>query len=106
MISSSHAVYGVSGPSHPGSKAAGDGRYGHSDLGGNVWEWVFDSYTEPYPTETCDDCATHTAAQYRGNRGGSFANVAANLIASLRGALDPALTRSSIGFRCARNPPP
>jgi formylglycine-generating enzyme len=105
-ITPSQAVYATDAPSVPGAQPAGDGRWGHADLAGNVSEWVFDNYTTPYPTETCRDCANHTAAAFRGVRGGSFLNARDLLFTSYRSALDPAATRAVIGFRCARDPAP
>src|SRR3954464_15259673 len=53
-----------------GTKPAGDGRWGQSDLAGNVVEWMLDSLSV-YPTP-CTDCAKLTAASDRVIRGGSF----------------------------------
>jgi len=39
-----------------GSKPAGKGRWGHTELVGNVAEWTLDWYREGYPTP-CADCA-------------------------------------------------
>jgi formylglycine-generating enzyme required for sulfatase activity len=38
---------GRSGPLEVGSRPKGNGPFGHSDLAGNVWEWVNDLY-DPY----------------------------------------------------------
>jgi formylglycine-generating enzyme required for sulfatase activity len=81
---------------------AGDGKWGQSDLAGNVWEWTLDwnaSYVTP-----CTDCANLTAASERVLRGGSYTTAASFLLVSYRLSHD-ALTRDGdIGLRCARAP--
>jgi formylglycine-generating enzyme required for sulfatase activity len=108
-ITSANAIY--TSPTltldRPGTRSpAGDGRWGHADLAGNAWEWVFDYYVSPYATTTCVDCANYTVSQFRVNRGGSYANTAAEVITSIRGASSQTLPGKTIGFRCARNPAP
>jgi sulfatase modifying factor 1 len=100
------AVFGQTAPppGTVGSKAAGNGRYGQSDLAGNVWEWYLDAYTTTPPVP-CTDCAVIDPNNTsRGVRGGGFASAAA----SLR-ALDPSpyaypydYRAYGIGARCAR----
>jgi len=84
-----------------GTKPAGDGRWGQSDLAGNVWEWTLDWYA-PYATP-CEDCANLTAASYRVIRGGGFDGNASYLRASNRSyfASDRYV---AVGVRCARPP--
>ena len=53
-----------------GSKPMGDGRWGQSELAGNVWEWTLDlygAYISP-----CVDCASTSSGTHREFRGGGF----------------------------------
>jgi formylglycine-generating enzyme required for sulfatase activity len=91
-----------------GSVAAGNGRWGHADLSGNVYEWVLD-YIGP-PVVPCTDCAllppaASTLADERIDRGGSFSESnAVRLTNDYRGSAG-GLTRSSgVGVRCAGIP--
>ncbi len=82
----------------------GDGRWGQSDLAGNVAEWVLDWYESTFSLP-CDDCAVvQSSSSERVTRGGAFASAASNLRTARR-SLGPPDTRSVIvGFRCARAP--
>jgi formylglycine-generating enzyme required for sulfatase activity len=79
----------------------GDGRWGQSDLGGNVWEWTLDWRGTPYPMP-CRDCADVAAGAYRSFRGGSFDDIAATLRSADRHVYYPEY-RGFIGSRCARS---
>lgn len=87
-----------------GTKPAGDGRWGQSDLGGNVWEWTLDWYASPYPQNPCPDCANLTPATYWVVRGGSFDNDATYLRAADRSSNTPPARNNVVGLRCARTP--
>ncbi len=89
-----------------GSKSPkGDGKWGHTDLAGNVDEWVQDTYGT-YPTP-CTNCAPLTIAgsfPLQVYRGGSFLAPTTNLIASDRlNGITLTSRSTSFGVRCARN---
>jgi len=86
-----------------GSKPMGDGRWGQSDLAGNVWEWTLDWYAGIY-VNPCIECAKLTASSNRVFRGGSFVNDATYLRAGYRSYFTPTYRDYVIGVRCARTP--
>ena len=47
---------GCAGIGVVGSTPAGDGRWGHADLSGNVGEWTLDRFVNSFPTDPCVDC--------------------------------------------------
>ena len=83
-----------------GQYPKGNGRYGHTDLGGNLGEWLLDSsasYANP-----CTNCAAVDATATREVRGGSFYTVTADLLAGHRNGLNNPWNRGSdMGVRCA-----
>lgn len=83
-----------------GTLPAGDGRWGHSDLAGNVYEWALDFMGE-YP-ETCNDCANFVGSAHRELRGGSFAANPELIRAGRRIGIAPAERNELAGIRCAR----
>jgi len=85
-----------------GTKPAGDGRWGQSDLAGNVHEWTLDWHTNY--ADTCINCADLTVALSRVLRGGSFDYDAADLRAGTRNFASPTYSRGDVGVRCARTP--
>jgi sulfatase modifying factor 1 len=85
-----------------GSKPQGNGRWGHAELAGNAYEWVFDGFPEQWP-QPCVDCATIEATQKYGRttRSGSFSDKPpGNLTTGSRIYAQPDY-RSGSGFRCA-----
>jgi formylglycine-generating enzyme required for sulfatase activity len=87
-----------------GSKPAGDGLWGQSDLAGNVWEWNLDWYAPAYATP-CTDCADLTAATNRIIHGGSYQDNLNAIRASYRyPGYVPTGRVPNVGFRCARAP--
>ncbi|HRI68292.1 MAG TPA: SUMF1/EgtB/PvdO family nonheme iron enzyme, partial [Polyangium sp.] len=91
----------------PGSRSPrGDGKFGHADLAGNIWEWLLDSYASTYPTP-CIDCAFLGDEATRVLRGGAFSSSASSLRNITRGSFAPisnALAVANYGIRCARMP--
>jgi formylglycine-generating enzyme required for sulfatase activity len=80
----------------------GDGRWGQSDLAGNVGEWVLDWYATY--TNPCSNCVNLTVASGRVLRGGTFFDVASTLLAAVRNIYTPASRLYNIGARCLRIP--
>lgn len=95
----------VGRPARVGSVSpAGDGRWGQSDLAGNVWEWTLDVYVDPYPLP-CSNCANLSPPTgMRNHRGGSFYYDAVPLRGARREAANAVLRTADRGARCARQP--
>jgi formylglycine-generating enzyme required for sulfatase activity len=107
-ITGVNAVYGnmdcESGPCDVGSRSPrGDGRWGHADLAGNVFEMVLDWYATPYRRNPCVDCADLTQAEGRVIRGGAFRYSANYLKTADRHGMARA-SGDDAGARCARSP--
>lgn len=75
------------------------------DLSGNVWEWVWDRYSDSYQgAETQDPRGTGTGVN-RVQRGGSFIDEAVFARVAYRARLGPTDRVSNVGFRLARSYP-
>jgi formylglycine-generating enzyme required for sulfatase activity len=83
-----------------GTKAEGDGRWGHADLAGNVGEWTLD-WLAPYASP-CNDCANLTTATARVVRGGHFQSQVFSLRVGSRDSRVPMAREAHVGVRCAR----
>lgn len=82
-----------------GSKPAGNGRWGHADLAGNVFEWIFDTTFPP----VCVDCGTNVGDN-PGNliRGGAATFTTEALRAGYRVGTGSDARAAIFGARCAR----
>jgi formylglycine-generating enzyme required for sulfatase activity len=81
----------------------GDGKWGQSDLVGNIWQWMYDNYDDPYAQSPCDDCADEPQASVNALRGGSAFHGTDWLPVSIRHSASAATPRwADVGFRCAR----
>jgi formylglycine-generating enzyme required for sulfatase activity len=93
-----------------GSAPAGNGKWGHSDLTGNVWELTLDLeldsavdaglYADFF--DPCNDCANTTSGPGRIARSGAFDNPATPVSAIVWTPSD--IGHPNLGFRCARSP--
>lgn len=80
----------------------GDGKWGQSDLGGNVMEWTLDGYAAY--VNPCVDCADLTTLGNRVMRGGSFGTYAPPLRGPLYLGVVSEHRDVDFGVRCARKP--
>jgi formylglycine-generating enzyme required for sulfatase activity len=96
------ACSGVVNIAPVGSASAGDGKYGQSDLGGNIEEWTLDPFGL-YP-KPCTNCINATASSFRVAKDGSFAGYAYAMAASWHVGLGQADRYNALGARCARTP--
>ncbi|MEP7119520.1 MAG: SUMF1/EgtB/PvdO family nonheme iron enzyme [Byssovorax sp.] len=88
-----------------GSHPSGNGRWGHRDLAGGMFEWNLDWYDAAWygaGGAACVNCADINGASSRVLRGGSWLNEATRLRAAARIGDTPANRSENSGFRCAR----
>ena len=72
------------------------------DMSGNVWEWVFDAYSEfAYTTTEAVDPIVREG-MYRVCRGGGYTSSIDSLRSTIRGAYEPDVQSSALGFRMVR----
>ena len=86
-----------------GTKTAGNGKWGQSDLAGNVFEWNLD-WNNSFAAR-CNNCANVSTSSFRVFRGGSFGGGASYLPADYRNLDYPVARNSNYGGRCARSAP-
>lgn len=89
-----------------GSFPGGDGRWGHSDLAGNVAEMTLDYSMGAAASgpATCTDCTT-SSGMYMDVHGGGFKSTTWNLYTWTRYPQSDKARSPEIGFRCARKAP-
>ncbi len=92
--------------SPPGSKSPqGDARWGQSDLAGNMYEWVMDSWSDSYGIAVCVDCVNVTPGSDAVLRGGSFNYGSDRAQTDARFHYNAKDGRFAFtGIRCARSP--
>lgn len=80
----------------------GDGKFGHTDLSGGVYEWMLDKWASPYANINCTDCADLVSGASRVIRGGDWRSTSASLPNNTRGVAGPTFHLDYLGGRCAR----
>jgi formylglycine-generating enzyme required for sulfatase activity len=93
-------------PARVGSTPKGMSRWGQHDLGGNMYEWVADIWTDEYPTTSeCTDCAVTAWTEPGGRvmRGGAFLSEPLALSTTFRSVAGEDSPYQHIGLRCARD---
>ena len=104
-IDGTYAVYNSNSTQNVGSKSPkGDGKWGQSDLAGNVFEWNLDWCASAY-VNPCTNCADLTSASTRVFRGGGFPLDDPYLESASRTSFFPGDRYNYVGARCARTSP-
>jgi len=97
------------GPSAVGTHRKGDRIWPSGaihDLGGNVWEWVLDSYIPYSGKDEVDPLHDKPAIGTRVVRGGGWNRSGRGIMAAFRGGAISSYKVPGLGFRCVRNPKP
>jgi formylglycine-generating enzyme required for sulfatase activity len=81
-------------------KPLGDGKWGHADLAGSLFEPTLDSWASSLPG-TCNDCVVLNGSLNIARKGGSFERAASMLLNSARNNLMPDVRGNYEGVRCA-----
>lgn len=89
-----------------GSKPDGNGRFGHADLVGSIYEWTLDWFAN-YPEALRDDYAKTDTGTGRMLRGGAWNSTTEQILRSNDRSFHPAPTFRDprTGLRCARDLP-
>lgn len=96
-VASKYAYYGQnSGPDEVAQKTPN--AYGLYDMAGNVAEWVNDWY-DAYPKKESDNYTGPKTGEYRIVRGGGWSDKVTALAPKEREWLDPARSKTTLGFR-------
>jgi formylglycine-generating enzyme required for sulfatase activity len=83
----------------------GDGKWGHADLAGGVWEKTLDVYSgASYSISNCDNCADLSAVNARVVRGGAWNGDQSAARVGYRYYDPPTDRYIEMGLRCARAP--
>ncbi len=78
----------------------GDGKWGHADFAGNVWEFVRDTHSNVLPLP-CDNCINLNAGE-RVLRGGAWDHSANNVNTLHRLSFPPDGRSHGVGVRCVK----
>jgi sulfatase modifying factor 1 len=84
-----------------GSTPKGNGKWGHADLAGNVWEWVLD-YDARYSASAKTNYANISSGTYRVFRGCGFGYYGNDLRSASRDSYYDGYCQPDFGVRCAR----
>jgi formylglycine-generating enzyme required for sulfatase activity len=92
-----------------GSRSAGQGRWGHDDLAGSMWEWTLDGFDSNWYAgagNSCDNCANLANTNFQVLRGRYWGSNAAKHLRVVDRSYDsPGGTLVyRFGLRCARTP--